>query len=768
MFMNFGDCLKSSWICSRGSADLESPESDSPPEKRVFGKVNSGPSHTKMRSYLDAVRNEGIFIVFGGWACDRDGNPAPQLLVLADGHLVPLRELKSIRRPDVAKVFPGTSPNCGFHIVVEAAEIPENTEEIWLAAHDPRDNSTSIIKGHSGHATKWSAINPNRNQWKLPPESIAGTGRLLQAWKEDEIDLPVPWETGLTRAAYLNFIRDGVRYFLQYQHGNGAIYDPYRGEEFQYSTPCFAYAAALCAHERPEDAALAESAALAMDWSCKTLATRRAATAHEDFFPSPIAHAMELLATQVDSGRLEHWRSLLGSFDPFATYRHLVGGSGGPGSNWNCKALAGEYLLYKAGVRESLRFVEQSILAQGRFFNNEFGLYAEGPMVYDAFPRAWLGDMVAAGYNGVAADVLKEALDRGATTSLFLQSPNGELPCGGRSSHHVWADALQCVIFELAAARALKDGNRQLAGMHKRAAHKALQAISFWQRPTGEFWIVKNKAEPVSRHGHEPYSSHSQYNLLTLTALGYAYQHAGETELVEEQVTPSEGGYYVVDLPAPFAKVIASNKGTQVIVARARDGKQTPAGLLRVHFNECVPQVGPSDGVLAETGYMLPNTKRANLSIGLVWRTADTWRSIADLSDVSAVVSDQDANEAETSFKISYHIRDDSVSRVHESYSLSRNLLRVGYDIVGTADSLAIRVPVMVSDGRNESTLSVGENSVSVSLGRQMVSYSVENAEPRISDEVYGHRNGFARIVDFESKSHKNIQLRIRSMTRPY
>jgi hypothetical protein len=32
--------------------------------------------------------------------------------------------------------------------------------------------------------------------------------------------------------------------------------------------------------------------------------------------------------------------------------------------------------------------------------------------------------------------------DRGSLTSLLLQSPTGELPCGGRSAHHQWAGAM--------------------------------------------------------------------------------------------------------------------------------------------------------------------------------------------------------------------------------------------------------------------------------------------------------------------------------------
>jgi hypothetical protein len=627
-------------------------------------------------------------------------------------------------------------------------------------AHDPRDRSTTIVKGQFGHAIQWSELQPNRSQWKLPKETSFGSRQLLRRWKEALPVLAEDKQTRLTRSDYLGLVRDGVRFFSQFQDKTGAIIDPYKGEEFQYSTPCYAFTAALAAVESGAPEFL-ETAALAMDWSCQTLAERKAATGHEDFFPSPIAHALVLLADTVEPARLVQWRGLLAGFDPFATYRHKVGGSGDAGSNWNCKALSGEYLLHKAGVRKSLSYVEASLSAQGRLFDNEFGMYAEGPMVYDAFPRAWLGDMLAAGYDGKSAGALKEALDRGAATSLFLQSPSGELPCGGRSSEHIWADALQCVIFELAAAKAVKDKDLPLAGMYKRAARKALRAIRFWQRPTGEFWIVKNRSDPAWQHGYEVYSSHSQYNLLALTALGYAYQHAGETEFVEEHTTPSEQGHYIVDLPKPFSKVVAGNAGTQVIVARAREGNSSPAGLLRIHFHDGVPQVGLSDGVLAETGCVLPKTKRANLSIGLAWKTGGAWRSLADLSNLSSTVTDTDTSEGETRFKVSYSFGNDPVSQVSESYSLSRNRLQVHYDMVGAVDSVAVRVPITTSDGHEENTLSVGDNSVSVSLRGRTVTYSVDGARPRISTEAFGLRNGLARIADFELAPGKDIRLTV-------
>ena len=79
--------------------------------------------------------------------------------------------------------------------------------------------------------------------------------------------------TELGRADYLRLIASEVDFWKTKQDANGAIIDPYRNREFQYSTPAFAHAAAaLVTYAGRQD--LLEAAALSLDWS--TRGTRRA------------------------------------------------------------------------------------------------------------------------------------------------------------------------------------------------------------------------------------------------------------------------------------------------------------------------------------------------------------------------------------------------------------------------------------------------------------------------------------------------------------
>src|SRR5205085_2303900 len=84
----------------------------------------------------------------------------------------------------------------------------------------------------------------------------------------------------------------------------------------------------------------------------------------------------------------------------------------------------------------------------------------------------------------------------GGLSSLLIISPTGEWACGGRSAHHQWNEAASIVIFECNAIKWHQAGRDDIAGAMKRSAHLAYQSMQRWQRPSGEMWIVKNRAEP--------------------------------------------------------------------------------------------------------------------------------------------------------------------------------------------------------------------------------------------------------------------------------
>jgi hypothetical protein len=481
-----------------------------------------------------------------------------------------------------------------------------------------------------------------------------------------------------------------------------------------------------------------------------------------------------VLQSVVDAATLSRIAAPLKQFDPYATYRKPPGGRGGSGSNWNCVALAGHFLLGQFGVRSSaldLQYVEDSLLAQGAFFRNPDGLYMEGPSTYDIFPRAWLIDMLSWGYGGEGANALRNALERAAAVSLFMQSPTGEWVCGGRSGQHVWADAMQCVVFEAAARSAVAKGQRRLAGVYRRAARRALQEIRIWQRASGEMAVVKNRIDPALAHGFEVYSSHSQYNLLALTALGMAYEQAivaGED--LAEAMTPSEGATALFRLASPMSLICASAGGTQVVVHTEPKPGQNPAGFLRLHFLGCPGQLAVPDNLVANPQYRLPQEPGINAALGLCWMNDDeiesdaSKRSIADVrvNRLSVAATEHPRrSDGELDFDLTWRMKGEAPGAIVESYSVSDGRVKIEYRWRHPALGMALRIPVLVSDGLNLASVETHGRGLLVTYGICKVTYEVSGAQfPFMVSEKLAGRTGLFSLFEFQA-THDVITLTI-------
>lgn len=570
-------------------------------------------------------------------------------------------------------------------------------------------------------------------------------------------------DTGLSREDYLKVIAGNVDRFVGFQNAKGAIIDPYRKAEWQYATPCFALAAAtLVAHAQRTD--LLEPAAKAMDWATTALSIRRAAGAHEDFYPAPIATALPLLKPRVSTQRYETWTERLRSIDPYRTYRAKPGGN-----NWNVVALSGEWLLGHQGLRPSTEYVEASIEGQAAAFSDPWGMYLDPgrPMAYDLFPRVWVTDILAHGYSGPRAELLGRMMWRGAQTSLLMASPVGELPAGGRSAHHQWNEAAQCLIFEICAGVAEKQGDHVLARAFKRAAHLSLASIRRWVRPSGELQIVKNWVDPQQRFGYERYSEHSQYNLLAMAMLAMAYEHAEATIGLKEGPSPADTGGFVLDLREGFGKVIANVRGTYVEISTRSNLAYNPTGLIRVHQTGVHPQIGPSDGVTADTVSVYPaQAVRTTAAVGVAWQTAQgQWTRLAQFASRARMTSDNNDEqpaigpvqqvelevERQTADSVAFSLRYEGdfggPEAVIEHYQITPGAVRQTTELPGYSGAVQVVFPVLADDGRERSSLEIDGPTLTLSAAGSSQVFTAGGAGTiQLPAQLYPSRNGWVRI----------------------
>jgi len=551
--------------------------------------------------------------------------------------------------------------------------------------------------------------------------------------------------TGLTREEYLRLIQGIGGFFAQFQDERGAILDPYDKKERQYSTPAFALAGAvlLLSGRAPEFLA---PAVRAMRAACADLADGKAAEGHADFFIALLMHADQALGGITSEAVAALWRRDLARVVPERIYRYQPGGQ--QLNNWNLVAAAGEWLRTRGRLGGSRRWVDQSLDRQVEHFTPA-GMYRDpaDPMAYDHFARLWVLDLIEEGYRGRHAKFLDACVERGAWTSLFMQSPWGELPCGGRTAHHQWNEAAEAATFETLARRLARRGDQAAAGAFKRAARLSLRSIRRWVRPTGDLWIVKNRLDPGLRHGYETYSFHSQYNLLTAALLAIAWLRADDR--IAEASCPADTGGFAFSLQPAFHKVFVTALGVLVEIDTGADVHYNPTGILRVHHQELPPET-LSDGVTTDCSYQLPSKPTRSLALGPEWRGNDgSWHGLAehagsdlDSADFHLIAASRESVEAEIAYR--GRLRGGATG-IREHVRVTPRTVEVGHSVEGEIGAVRQTCPLLVTDGDRKSLIALRDSAVELSRDGGRITYEPLGDGVHLTrlDVVEPCRNGF-------------------------
>jgi hypothetical protein len=568
-----------------------------------------------------------------------------------------------------------------------------------------------VAAGTAGLAVGARLRAADQVQGKLGEFPLAGLVRQFRR-ATDPVE-PAQGASG-ARRAYLDQAGSIVRFFSAHQDVRGAIIDPYEHAEKQYSTPAFALAGAALLSAGRLVVPLS-SVVRAMAFACASLADGKAADGHPDFYTVLLMHADRLLAPLVPESTSTAWRRDLARIVPERIYRRQP--TDATTNNWNLVAAAGEWMRTKAGLGDSMPWIEASLDRQIGLFT-PWGMYRDpnDPMAYDHFARLWVLDLLDEGYNGRHAAALEELVERGAWVSLFMQSPRGELPCGGRSAHHQWNEAQQAVTFESWASRFATRGDLPAAGACKRAALRSQLGPDRWHRPSGELWIVKNRMDPAARHGYESYSFHSQYNLLTAAMLAMAWERADD-RVVQRQYPAETGGFAFAIQPA-FHKVFANATGFYVEIDTGADLHYNPTGVLRLHRG-VVPPPLLSDGVTAGASYQLPSKPTRSLALGPEWRDrSGAWHALADhgredLDPAEFVLLSAPAPTVE--FRLTYRGRlRGGATAIAEHVVVTPGRVEIEHRVDGDVDTVRQDWPMLASDGVTPSVITVAGQSATM------------------------------------------------------
>lgn len=597
--------------------------------------------------------------------------------------------------------------------------------------------------------------------------------------------LAEPLPAATVTADYLSLIEGVVRHFYTRQAASGAIIDAYFNRERHYSTPCYAFSAATLVAQGHAD--LLDSAERALIHAAETLADGQAADAHPDFYTIFLVRADQLLAPLSAAAARDRWQAALRRIEPRHVYRyHLDRMPAERIHNWNLINLVGEYLRWQGGLGGDPAWWARHLpLHVARF--EPSGLYLDGhldgrshPLAYDAISRYHLAAMLAAGYDGEFADWLRQHVLRGAITSLFLQSPTGELPGAGRSAHHAWNDAALAAIYEWAAREFAQQDDLPLAAACKRGAHLAYQAMRPWIRPEGDLHIVRNHFEPAVRHGFEVYSVHTTYNLWTTAALSYAYWFGRAADdsfpALQEQPLPSEASAYVINTGFMTHQVVAANRGFYLQFDTAGDPGTNPTGLVRINRTGCNAQIGPSEGAVATPNYFTLGPRRA-LSHGPAWRDLlGGWHSLAEqsLTGYPSALG-KVAPEAELRWQVDadaltltliWHGSLAGCSAIETRYRLTPECVDVSYQVHGAVDALRAEIPLFAFDGAAHSRIRQLERGIEVAFGGSLLHVlpAADTDSVTLTEQMAATRTGILRLAWIETdQAHVGYRLMLQA-----
>ena len=546
--------------------------------------------------------------------------------------------------------------------------------------------------------------------------------------------------TRLDKNDYLKVIDGQTHAMMQYQDDDGRIIDPVDNIEKYYSTPCYAHsvAALLASKYIKKNDPLAESGMKALDISLTDMVNATVNGDHGDFYTWPVMFAYELYKPFVTEERLKDWNEKLNTIKIDELYRTY---NKSEGNNWVLVHTAGEFMRAKSNFT-SLDYVEKMLGLQLANFT-DLGMYNEhgNPLPYDLFSRHYMSGMLFQDYRGKHYEALKEVLWKGAWTSLFMQSPFGELPTGYRSSHHIWNEAEQCVIFEIYASQYETLGQKKEAGIFKRAAMLSLSSITNWIREDGSGYIVKNRYPIENRHGYEAYSVHTCYNMLACSMLAQAWQFSDNA--ITEKPTPADLGGFVIPVLKPFHKIFANANGTYLEYDTKGDQKYNPTGIIRMHIKGSHPQLGPSDGAAP---YF--SGEGISLATGLSWQNDDgTWSSLAEskVEPLQVEILEEESNSVR--FQVIYKLLGKSQEEItiSEMIHIQDGVITVENQINGPKGLKRINWPMLVFDGETETKVELGKTSVSLELQGKGVTFSlVDHSDLTLkrSGIRLKHRNG--------------------------
>ncbi|MBO5222432.1 MAG: hypothetical protein J6C26_08965 [Clostridia bacterium] len=452
-------------------------------------------------------------------------------------------------------------------------------------------------------------------------------------------------------------------------------------------------------------------------------------------------------ANAVDEERVLRWKQKISQIVPEACYDVVVKEATDRITNWAIFGAVSEYARVYFGLGDNLDFIDRQLSCQFQWLD-ENGMYRDNknaiphqPMVYDLVSRGLFTMLIHFGYRGKYYEQIDACLKKAGLLTLKMQSPNGEIPFGGRSNQFLHNEPWLAILFEYEANRYAKEGNLALAMEFKSAVVRALAVTEKWLGKT-PIRHIKNRFPTETKYGCEGYAYFDKYMITAASFLYAAYLLCDDSVPSVPSVDHVPSAFVTTDY---FHKIFLKSGGYLAEIDTNADSHYDASGLGRVHREGAPSTICLSVPCPSHPVYTLDVTDPMNLSICPGVRENGVWRFATDASvvyETMGVFTEEDA--AYTTMRCRFS----KESSVDLQYEVSADGVQI--QTLGEGE-VACLLPAFCFDGESTSEIDANTHSLSVSYEGWLCRYTTNGFIvdlKRISANRNGYYRAFAAIGD--------------------
>ncbi len=489
-----------------------------------------------------------------------------------------------------------------------------------------------------------------------------------------------------------------------------------------------------------------------MELCCKSIPKVKAAN---DFSVREIVWCLYEIerAEAVPREDTERWRGYLATIDPLTCYNKYATSPTDNERNWALFTALSEVFRCEAGLGDTRDFIELQLVQQLQWMD-ENGMYRDNiraehqhPTLYDMVSRGLFALLLDRGYRGKHAARIDAHLKKAGLMTLAMQSPNGEIPFGGRSNQFLHNEPWLIALAEYEAKRYAREGDLSLAAAFRAAAARALAVTERWlaERPIRH---IKNRYPTETKYGCENYAYFDKYMITVASQLYFAYLIADDSLPIGEEkddapVTAATSPY--------FHKVVAKCGGYGLEWDVEADPHYDSNGLGRIHrvgapSSLCLSCPCPSEPVYAV------DIAPVAFSICSALPADGGWRFGAEKTATYELLSHGTrADSAEAFFKC--HFADGRT--VTEQYRVSAE--GVTATLTGEGE-IGLALPALCTDGETTAETAYDTHTLTVAYRGWRCRYETDGTILP-TDTVAANRNGHYRA--FIATAHDRLTVRV-------